>query len=124
MYFCEPCRDRKNWPDSATVASERCEVCGTQSHCYDVPSIMLIPESSRTFDQRLLFKVVMEGFRDKAEALSIMSLDGKTDHLRTTMLQQIFVHRRNELDWYATYQTRLRVIEGHREFERAKRDRR
>ena len=124
MNFCEDCREKKNWPDSAVVADQRCEQCGQPKKCYDVPSVMLIPEADRTLEQKLVLKVMQEAFRDKAENLIITTLEGRVDHVTTIFLRQILVTRGKEVDWFATYQARLRAQEGHREFERAERDRR
>lgn len=41
MFFCEPCRELRNWPESICLSRGRCEVCGNSAVCYDVPSSRL-----------------------------------------------------------------------------------
>ena len=125
MYFCENCQKKKGWPDSAVVSNERCEVCKQPRECYDVPSVMLVPEADRTLEQKLILKTVQDGFREKAEALVITGLDGRIDHLMTARLQQVFAKRGCcDVDWYASYNLRLKAQEGYQRAERTKRDRR
>lgn len=41
MFFCEECREKNGWPDSMLRSRGRCEVCGEEAHCNDVPSSQL-----------------------------------------------------------------------------------
>lgn len=43
MFFCDPCRDKNNWPDSIGRSYGRCEVCGDKGSCNNVPSRFLPP---------------------------------------------------------------------------------
>jgi hypothetical protein len=122
MYFCEDCKIKKNWPESAVVIDEKCEQCGILKKCYDVPAVMLVPEKDRTFEQKMVLKMLQDGFRDKAESLVITMLDGRVDHILTSQLKKLIAVRGTEIDWYSTFQVRLRAQEGHRESERVKRD--
>jgi len=45
MFFCEPCRKSKGWPQSIRMSSGRCEVCGGPADCHDVPSRHLPPRT-------------------------------------------------------------------------------
>lgn len=90
--------------------------------CYDVPAVMLVPEKDRTFEQKMVLKMLQDGFRDKAESLVITMLDGRVDHILTSQLKKLIAVRGTEIDWYSTFQVRLRAQEGHRESERVKRD--
>lgn len=123
MFFCESCRIKKNWPDGL-MQDERCEVCGTKQMCYDVPSVILVPDSIRTIEQKIVLKAVMDGYRDKAETIVVTGLDGRVNNLMTDMVREMFMHRNAEVDWYATYLARLTVQERFQQSERAKRDRR
>lgn len=123
MYFCDSCRDKKNWPNSILV-TQRCEVCGKTGMCNDVPAVMLIPEVERTAEQKQIFEMLQQGFKERAEAVQITALDGRFSSTMTQLVREIFIRRGNRIDWYATYQARLRAQECHRESERAKRDRR
>lgn len=42
MFFCEPCREERDWPGVVPLTFGRCEVCeqGPQA-CYDIPSSRL-----------------------------------------------------------------------------------
>lgn len=45
MFFCEECRKARRWPQSLGGSYGRCEICGNEDSCYDVPSKFLpIPE--------------------------------------------------------------------------------
>jgi hypothetical protein len=123
MFFCEDCRAKNNWPDGL-IQQERCEKCGKNKLCYDVPSVMLIPEQDRTIEQTTILKMVMDSYRDRAEQIVITSLDGRQDHRMTEMVRKVFSYRNKEVDWYATYQARLTVQERYQQTERAIRDRR
>lgn len=41
MFFCEPCRRRRDWPMSMSRSAGICELCNEGSICYDVPSSQL-----------------------------------------------------------------------------------
>jgi len=45
MFFCEPCRKSKGWPQSIRMSKGRCEVCGGSADCHDVPSRHLPPRT-------------------------------------------------------------------------------
>lgn len=38
MFYCDPCRDQRGWPDSIFKSRGKCEVCRTVAVCNDVPS--------------------------------------------------------------------------------------
>lgn len=38
MFFCEPCREERSWPDSMFTSYGRCEICDKVAECNDVPS--------------------------------------------------------------------------------------
>lgn len=38
MFYCEPCRVEKNWPESFMGSYGKCEICGEVADCHDVPS--------------------------------------------------------------------------------------
>ena len=123
MFYCEQCRAKNNWPYSI-VRIETCERCGSTEECYDTPSVMLIPDKDRTVEQKLVLKAVLNAFREMAEAIVVTTLGGRVDNRLTDEVRGIFAKRNNEIDWYATYQARLRAQECLRESDRAERDRR
>ena len=41
MFYCELCREIRNWPESMIRSRGRCEICGLTASCYDVPSSAL-----------------------------------------------------------------------------------
>jgi hypothetical protein len=41
MFYCEPCREAKQWPESGARSRGTCEECGVYAYCYDVPSGVL-----------------------------------------------------------------------------------
>lgn len=46
MFYCETCRKERNWPDSFSQSSGKCEICGNRANCWDRPSSSLPPEPS------------------------------------------------------------------------------
>lgn len=54
MFFCEPCRELRDWPESPLSRSYgRCEICDQVATCWDVPSSALHPTTKvqRFIDQ-------------------------------------------------------------------------
>jgi hypothetical protein len=43
MFYCDTCRDKRNWPDGFVKSRGPCELCGKQAACSDVPSGALPP---------------------------------------------------------------------------------
>lgn len=44
MFFCNPCREANNWPESMVRSRGTCEVCVTGPvECFDVRSPLLPP---------------------------------------------------------------------------------
>lgn len=46
MFFCEPCRAARQWPESLSYSRGTCECCGVYAYCYNVASSRL-PEPRR-----------------------------------------------------------------------------
>jgi len=38
MFYCEPCRKKRNWPGITLASYGPCEICRVVSNCYDCPS--------------------------------------------------------------------------------------
>jgi|ERR1700676_2799497 len=129
MTFCEDCRLKRQWPRApgfpfiGVESGVFCEVCHKINDCHTVPSLILTPESKRTFEQKQIYKIMQEGFKDRAETL-VVSKAGKIDHGRTELLRSILIRRDGEVDWYSTYQLRLVAQQGYQKDEESKRDRR
>jgi hypothetical protein len=41
MFFCEPCREQRQWPESMSKSRGTCEICKVYAYCNDVPSGIL-----------------------------------------------------------------------------------
>ncbi len=41
MFYCDPCAQKNNWPESFSRSFGKCEVCGERAPCYDTPSRLL-----------------------------------------------------------------------------------
>jgi hypothetical protein len=41
MFYCEPCAEERNWPDSMMKSYGRCEICGEVRVCNDRASSTL-----------------------------------------------------------------------------------
>lgn len=55
MFFCKPCEDYNNWPNSIFKSFGKCEMCNKQAECNDVPSKYLPP--SRAYREREAKKI-------------------------------------------------------------------
>jgi hypothetical protein len=38
MFYCDPCRVRKEWPETLSRSTGPCEICGKTALCHDCPS--------------------------------------------------------------------------------------
>lgn len=41
MFYCDPCRIKRDWPEGFSKSSGACEICGKVARCNDVPSKLL-----------------------------------------------------------------------------------
>ena len=41
MFYCEPCREKNDWPGIVALSYGPCEMCGKTAECYDIPSHLL-----------------------------------------------------------------------------------
>jgi hypothetical protein len=41
MFYCEPCRKAKKWPQGLATSVGTCGICKQKRECYDVPSSSL-----------------------------------------------------------------------------------
>lgn len=41
MFYCDPCRIDRNWPESFFQSRGPCEICGTYDYCHEVASSKL-----------------------------------------------------------------------------------
>jgi len=41
MFYCEPCRQKRQWPESMSQSRGTCECCDVYAVCYDAPSAIL-----------------------------------------------------------------------------------
>jgi hypothetical protein len=128
MLFCEDCRIKKMWPNSAVVQQGKCEICKRFTECFDVPAVLTVPEHERSLEQKMIYRIMQEAFKDKAENLVVThasgSEAGKLNHRLTGMLHEIIAKRGSEIDWYETYNLRLAVQSGYQRAEEFKSNRR
>lgn len=131
MIFCEDCRIKKNWPRHAGfpyagITFGKCEVCGKAKDCNDVPAVKLIKQ--KTSEERLVNKIMEDGYRQKAEGLVVVNVSGaeagKLNHRMTDLLRKIFIWNNGDVDWQATYQVRLAAQQGYQTDEENQRNRR
>ena len=121
MLYCDSCRLKKNWPDSLPEQG-KCEICGITGQCNDVPAVILVPESERSVEQKLLLQAMQTAFKEKADKIVITTLDGKVNNRLTDMVREIFVRRGTEVDWYATLRLRQQAQQGCKHQEQMNRD--
>lgn len=134
MIFCEDCRIKKNYPRSSgyphvgVSQNSKCEICGKTGDQHDVPGLFLVPEVSRTLEQKLIYRSMQEAYQQKAESLMVTHVSGaesgKINHVLTDLLRGILVDVNGKTDWYTTYQLRLKTQEAYQQVENTKRDRR
>ena len=48
MFYCDPCRIDRNWPESFFQSRGSYELCGTYDYCHEVPSSKLPTNKVRT----------------------------------------------------------------------------
>jgi hypothetical protein len=103
----------------------RCEVCHRHKENYDVPALFL--KTPKTKEEIMLDKMVQEEYKKKSEALVIAQvigpMAGATDYKATAELQQVFIRKNAEIDWFATFELRQKIQVQHAADERFKRDR-
>jgi hypothetical protein len=103
------------------IANGKCELCKFNGECHDIPGLILEPP--KTTEEHLVFKIMQEGYKDKAESLQIHNITGGLNHRMTEMLKQMFIHKKGEIDWYTTYHLRVKAQIGYERQEKFKRDR-
>lgn len=48
MFYCDPCREKNDWPQSMMKSEGPCEVCGVVRICFDMPSRLLpLPKKNK-----------------------------------------------------------------------------
>ncbi len=79
MFYCEDCRVENNWPDSIGLSFGKCEVCGKDAFCNDVPSKQLPTKEGAA--ERL--KEIQDGVKDGSLKIVMMgtppTLKGEPD---------------------------------------------
>lgn len=60
MFFCEPCRERHNWPDSLTTSLGECELCNQHAVCWSVPSRHLPPPPKPPEPQPVVVEAIVQ----------------------------------------------------------------
>lgn len=38
MFYCDECANKNEWPETGFKSYGKCEICGQQSNCNDMPS--------------------------------------------------------------------------------------
>lgn len=123
MLYCEDCRVKRKWNKPSTFpfctfGSGQCELCNKRKDCYDYPSLFAKPDSQKTFEEKQLDKALQMDYRGRAEEMVITFVSGPRagaiDHVRTADMKKMVIKNGNEVDWYATYELRLRLQEGYK----------
>lgn len=120
MVFCEDCRIKKGyakhpaWPYVGVLQYAKCEICWKRDEAHDVPRTYLRPEHLKTTNEKAVDIVQQDVFRLKCEELSIYNpRTQKIDETMTKQLNEVFAHRKDEVDWVATYELRLIARDGY-----------
>ena len=62
MFYCDTCKDQKDWPMSFSKSHGKCEICGNLAVCNDIPSKYLPPSKDTSIFNELDYAVtLMEG---------------------------------------------------------------
>lgn len=131
MLFCEDCRVQKKWRRPATFpfhkhGMDQCEICSKRRDCYQYPALFLKPVTELTAEEIILDRAIQSEYHMKAEGLVIAYASGPQaggiDHLRTQALKELIVRSNSGVDWYATYEVRLKAQEGYRKADEVKRN--
>lgn len=56
MFYCNVCRIENKWPDSIRKSYGKCECCGVQADCNDVPSSQLPKPPKPEPDYQIILK--------------------------------------------------------------------
>lgn len=38
MFYCTPCQEKRDWPETIFKSTGKCEICGKSAVCNDMPS--------------------------------------------------------------------------------------
>jgi hypothetical protein len=61
MFYCEPCREERHWPESMCKSYGRCEVCENHAVCNDRASSTLpLPPGNKKWDGTVEMKRIKE----------------------------------------------------------------
>jgi hypothetical protein len=127
MLYCEQCRIKKKWPlpkiyPYHTAEYGRCTECQKYCNCYDTPALFL--KEPETVEEKMLDKQFQDDYHTRAESMVITFVQGRQaghlDHKASEALKGLKVLKNGEVDWYATYQLRLKAQEGYRKTEEMK----
>ena len=129
MLYCEDCRVAKKWNYPSTVPFHNhyvatCEVCRWNKDCYDYPAIYAKPKESWTQEEIMLDKRLQHEYHQKAESLIVAHATGRhagsINPMFTEGLKNLTVGTNGEIDWYATYELRVKFQENYSKMEKRK----
>jgi hypothetical protein len=130
MLYCEDCRLLKRFNRPSTFPYHRhgvneCELCKKRKDCYDYPAIWAKQRSDWDSAEIILDKRLQDEYHQKAEGLLITYVRGKhaggIDVKTTEWLKDAIIRTRTgEIDWYGTYELRVRLQEGYYKIEHRK----
>lgn len=78
MFYCEDCRKKNNWPETASRSHGKCEMCGIVGLCYDVPSSRLPEPKKET-------RSLTEELRDSLAEYNVKRANAILDTLEGTV---------------------------------------
>lgn len=78
MFYCDPCKQKNDWPGFLFSSFGKCEVCGSHTGCYDVPS-RLLPKPSEAMEPKIPNLTALDALLNepnKFEAMEDNTYDG------------------------------------------------
>jgi hypothetical protein len=123
MIFCEECRVKRklNLPTEFPFHAHeyaQCPSCKKYRDCYVTPGIFAKPDNEKTTEEKMIDKEIQNEYRTRSEELVICfsqgRMAGQIDHKASEGLKAVVVTKGAEVDWFATYQLRLRIQEGYK----------
>lgn len=128
MLYCENCRAARKLLTPATYpyhrhAVAKCELCNKHVDCYDYPALFAKQPDQRTEEENLLYKILQQEYKSKAESLVITYVSGPragaiNQDLTNNLKHAIIKNRQSgEIDWYATWELRTTLQAGYQKVE-------
>ncbi len=108
MFYCEPCRDARDWPQSFTRSFGPCELCAKHAECYDMSSAQLPKPPKNSDEAKPKLKSVEDKlisvYRAAARAYCLQKFNYDAKHYGNPLARE--QHIANDIETYLSKNTR------------------